>query len=190
MTLWNAKTLEILKGIRAFQAIVGIGVWGVSSAGGDVHSSSVMLREVQVVITERAYDSHQRAGSGHTRVGRWCQIDDHEALGNACEWPKTKVVKIVARIGSRTYELKADGMYNAWGEHRDEDESSVNRRFGGVCHDKLNCVFRGVFGDGAGTFAVQWEVSGGNVRRTVFSRGSDIVSLFVDRIDPPGNVFD
>lgn len=150
------------------------------SPGGSVMSpgiSVISLPKARIVIVERACGP------------RYCGFNKP-----GTERPETEVTSIVAEIGGqrhqKKYSLPCKGMFDAWGGGRNENFHSKNRRFGASCYDDNYCVLRGVFGDGAETFAVQWEISNGKVSWTVFTGIADIVDLFLSDIDPPGNVYD
>jgi hypothetical protein len=59
------------------------------------------------------------------------------------------------------------------------------RYFGGSCSDAKNCVFRGLFGDGANSYVAEWVIFDGVSSRTVLSGDDDLFELFEKHMDPP-----
>jgi hypothetical protein len=99
------------------------------------------------------------------------------------------VKSISASIQGRRYELDASQMFDAWGGRPVEaklPDGTRFRYFGGRCADAVNCTFRGLFSDGAGTFVAEWKIVDGTPQRTVLSWSDDVVKLFMDDIDSPG----
>lgn len=117
-----------------------------------------------------------------------CLIDGRLPLGTDGEVPKTYVKSISASFKGRTYALDASQMFNAWAGRAFEvklRDGGHFRYFGGRCEDRLNCIFRGLFSDGAGAFVAEWKVVNGTSQRTALTSSSDVVAFFMNNIDPP-----
>jgi hypothetical protein len=118
-----------------------------------------------------------------------CLVDGRVPFGTTGGMPKTYVKSISASIQGRRYELDASQMFDAWGGRPVEaklPDGTRFRYFGGRCADAVNCTFRGLFSDGAGTFVAEWKIVDGTPQRTVLSWSDDVVKLFMDDIDSPG----
>lgn len=115
-----------------------------------------------------------------------CEINGNLPYGSDLELPKTFVKSIRVSISDKSYTLDSRDMYNAWGKRPLEYEQNGKvRYFGGNCYDKLNCQFRGMFSDAAGSFVAEWKIVQGTPSRTVLTNSSDIIHLFMENIDPP-----
>lgn len=126
-------------------------------------------------------DARSEAGANSERP---CQLREGVPFGVRGQFPKTKVKRIAVAVGNRTYELESSAMYDAWGERPLSHPGKV-RYLGGWCHDTSNCQLRGVFSDGAASFAAEWRIVDGRPFRTVLTDSSDVVDLFIRNIDPP-----
>ena len=98
--------------------------------------------------------------------------------------PKTYVKRITVSYHGRSWLLDSSCMFDAWGERPLQIEGVI-RYFGGKCDQDGNCAFRGLFSDGAASFAAEWSISHGVTKRTVLSGSDDLKSLFMKNIDPP-----
>jgi len=49
----------------------------------------------------------------------------------------------------------------------------------------MNCSFRGLFSDAAGTFVAEWQVVGGVSQRTIITGSGDVTNEVRKNIDPP-----
>jgi hypothetical protein len=145
--------------------------------------SAVTIRIIEVPFV--ASEHHLKACSGGPAA---CLIDDRVPFGTDGDVPKTYVKSISASFKGRTYALDASQMFNAWGGRALEAKLRDGRHFryfGGRCEDSLNCTFRGLFSDGAGSFVAEWKVVNGTSQRTVLTWSNDIVGFFMDNLDPP-----
>lgn len=140
---------------------------------------------VAIKITEAAFQKRNFKISGCTEKSAGCLINGRIPFGVAFGLPKTYVKSIRISYQDQSYLLDTTDMYNAWGE-RPLEYKGVVRYFGGKCADTRNCLFRGLFSDGAGSFVAEWLIVDGVETRTVLSDSDDIVNLFMKHIDPPG----
>jgi hypothetical protein len=139
---------------------------------------------VKVLIDEEPFDKSilKVAGCGPEMPA--CYVNGQLALGAAFQVPTTWVKKLSVTAAGHTYDLDSSGMFNAWGKRPLEVRGAI-RYFGGACSSVGNCRFRGIFSDGAGSFAAEWLVVEGRSTRTVFTDISDVLQLFAKQIDPP-----
>ena len=105
-------------------------------------------------------------------------------MGIVSTVPKTYVWNISVTYRGKSYQLKADDMYDAWGE-RPLEHKGVVRHFGGACVDLENCQFRGLFSDGAASFVAEWKIVNGVESRTILTDSRDVMEVFRQSIDPP-----
>lgn len=139
---------------------------------------------IEVQIEEAPCDPGVALSEAGATSGKPCEAGKGVAFGVRGPLPKTMVKRIAVAVGNRTYELDSSGMYDAWGE-RPLSHPNIVRYLGGWCHDASNCQVRGVFSDGAASFAAEWRVVDGRQFRTVLTDCSDVVDLFLRNIDPP-----
>lgn len=114
-----------------------------------------------------------------------CRIDGRFPIGATGVVPNTYVHRISVTAWGHRYVLPSEGMYDAWGKNRSEDLQSNVRHFGGHCVTPTDCVFRGVFSDGAETYVAQWEIVAGHAERTILTSEPDIVNVILANIDGP-----
>jgi hypothetical protein len=139
--------------------------------------------KVRVRIVEANFSARNFEVTGCGENSATCFIDSRIPFGVVDRLPRRFIEKLEVSYEGRTYALDASDMYDAWGDRK----PSVNgvRYFGGACADADNCEFRGVFSDGAASFAAEWRVVGGRASRTVLTDSGDVVDLFLRNIDPP-----
>ena len=145
--------------------------------------SGVTIRVAEAPFV--ASEHHLKACAGGAGA---CLIDGLVPFGTDGEVPKTYVKSISASFKGQTYALDASQMFNAWTGRPLEvklSDGSHFRYFGGRCEDRLNCTFRGLFSDGAGSFVAEWKVVNGTSQRTVLTWSNDVVNFFMSNIDPP-----
>jgi hypothetical protein len=66
-----------------------------------------------------------------------------------------------------------------------QGRNATHKYFEGFCYDELNCSFRGVFGDGGGSYAAEWRVVDGKPVRSILSDSEDIIQFFLLNMKPP-----
>jgi hypothetical protein len=159
--------------------LIPIGAWA------DTQADFKLPSGVNVTIVEGAFDAKQFQIDGCSDKDNKCTINGRIPAGVAFGLPSTFVKSIVVSSNGKKYLLDSSGMYNAWGG-RPLKVKGVVRYFGGKCIDALNCRFRGLFSDAAGTYVAEWSIVGGVSTRTVLTDSDDIVGLFMKHIDPPG----
>lgn len=102
--------------------------------------------------------------------------------------PKTYVKSIQARYQGQTIRFDVTCMTDAW-NGRPLQHANGPRYFGGWCEILRSgvpqCAFRGVFADGSEAFVAEWWAFGSKAKRTVLSSSSDLMDLFLLKIDPP-----
>lgn len=138
---------------------------------------------VRIEITETPFDQAPFKVSGCNGNSSVCIINDHIPFGTDSTLPKTYTKSIVASYQGKSYSLNSSDMYNAWGTRPLELKGI--RYFGGKCFDVMNCKFRGLFSDAAGSFVAEWMIVNGTPIRTVLTDSNDVVDLFIRHIDPP-----
>lgn len=147
-------------------------------------SSFTLPSSVNVTIIEAVFDKKNADIEYCSSGGSICRINGGIPFGVDANIPENYVKKITVVFQDRSYVLDATGMYNAWGG-RPLEYPGIIRYFGGRCFDELNCHFRGVFSDAAGSFAAEWIVVEGFSFRTVLTGSRDVVSAFLKNIDLP-----
>lgn len=143
----------------------------------------VLPSKVRVSVVEAAFSTRNFKVEGCGGESESCLVDGRAPFGVVGELPRSYVEKLQVSYAGKTYVLDSSDMYDAWGGRK----LSVNgiRYFGGECTDAGNCEFRGVFADGAASFAAEWKIVSGRPSRTVLTDSGDIVDLFLRNIDPP-----
>jgi hypothetical protein len=136
-----------------------------------------------VTIVEAEFSAGKFKVSGCDGPSRECLVDGRIPFGVIDEVPRSFLKSIDVSFKGKTHSLDTSGMYNAWGSRK--PAMSGIRYFGGACSDAGNCEFRGVFGDGAASFAAEWKIVSGRPVRTLLTDSSDVVDLFLKNIDPP-----
>jgi hypothetical protein len=160
-----------------------LGAWSSPALAGG--SASFLLSSgVRIEIVEMPFQRESFAVLGCNNHSAACLINGHVPFGTDLELPKTFVRGITASYQGHVYSLDSSNMYDAWGG-RDVEAKGDIRYFGGKCFDAIDCQFRGVFSDAAGTFVAEWKVVDGVSIRTVLTNSSDVVDLFLKHIDPP-----
>lgn len=96
-------------------------------------------------------------------------IDGGIVFGTDGEMPRTYLKKGTLTIGSATYELQVDGMYNPW--HDDYFNEKTFR----VLRDGAQYRIQGGFSDGAGYYGVEWIVLGKGCTRTILTNDEKIL---------------
>ena len=166
-------------------ALILSGLFLSMRAEADNTASFVLPSGVAVRIVEAPFQRSKFKIEGCTRNDAPCLINGRIAFGGfQGELPKTYVRSIVVTFDGQSYDLDTSAMYNAWGS-RPLEHPGVIRYFGGKCFYKGNCQFRGVFADGALSFAAEWRIVNGRQIRTVLTGSDDVVHLFMKHIDPP-----
>ena len=139
---------------------------------------------VQIKIVEKPFSKSLFKISSCGDYRPACRINGRAAFGAVDEIPKTFVSMISVLYQGHSYLLDSSGMYNAWGRRTFETKGGA-RYFGGWCYNANYCQFRGLFSDGGGSFAAEWQVVNGVSTRTVLTYSFDVVKLFMEYIDPP-----
>jgi hypothetical protein len=138
---------------------------------------------VKVEIVEAPFASSGIKAVGCENAVQVCRLGG-KPYGMATGLPKTYVRSIGITYVNATYRLDSADMYDAWGSRPLQKKGGI-RYFGGSCSDAKNCVFRGLFGDGASSYVAEWVIFDGVSSRTVLSGDSDLLGLFEKYIDPP-----
>ena len=137
----------------------------------------VLPSKVKITIVEAPYEK---------RPASACPGSNSEPKAGDYR-PKTYVKSISALFQGQTIRFDVTCMTDAW-NGRPLQHEGVVRYFGGWCdlYDKKPyCAFRGVFSDGGESFVAEWYANGNVAKRTVFSRSSDVINLFMKNVDPP-----
>ena len=151
---------------------------------GERHMSEFTLpSNVHVKIVENLFKGEKLKVVGCNEQSFSCFINSSVPFGVLGEEPSSFVERIEISYKGKSYALDVSNMYNAWG-NRPLAKNGV-RYFGGACSDTENCVFRGVFSDGAASFAVEWKIVSAHPIRTLLTHSDDVVDLFLKKIDPP-----
>lgn len=156
---------------------------GALAQGNPRTSRFVLPSKVHVAIVEADFSARDFEVLGCGESSGSCLIDSKVPFGVVDEVPRRYVAKLEVSYEGRTYVLDSSDMYDAW-NGRALSIGGV-RYFGGSCDDERNCRFRGVFSDGAASFAAEWRIVSGRPFRTLLSDSDDIVGLFLEHIDPP-----
>jgi hypothetical protein len=138
---------------------------------------------MKVEIVEALFASSGIKAVGCEKAVEVCRLGG-KPYGMATGLPKTYVRSIGITYADATYRLDSAGMYDAWGNRPLQAKGGI-RYFGGSCSDAKNCVFRGLFGDGANSYVAEWVIFDGVSSRTVLSGDDDLFELFEKHMDPP-----
>ncbi|MFC3150733.1 hypothetical protein ACFOEK_06825 [Litoribrevibacter euphylliae] len=144
----------------------------------------VLGEGLSIKIVESAFISSEWNISYCPNSKRVCFINGLTPMGVDGNIPETYVSKLVATVNGLSYQLDTSNMFNAWGDRPLEHPGSI-KYFSGVCQYQANCTFRGIFSDAAASFVVEWRINQGVPERTIMTSSQDVVSLFIDNIDPP-----
>jgi hypothetical protein len=102
-------------------------------------------------------------------------INNKPVFGTDGEIPRTFLKKAILSIGTKTYNLQVDGMYNAWLDGYFNDKTFTLRKEG------LKYIVSGGLSDGAGFYGVEWVIAGRGSIRTILSNDERIVFEYMDR---------
>lgn len=113
-----------------------------------------------------------------------CLVDGKIPFGTDCSKPVSYLKSLTVRINKKVYRLDSSQMFNVWGDRPLAPKDGKGfRYFGGHCTDAETCTFRGIFSDGAGTFAAEWRVFNGATTRTVVSNDEEVMAPIWNNID-------
>lgn len=169
---------------RALNSIATFCTLVSATAFGDATATFTLPSGVAVQIEESAFDKANFKVEGCSGRAPHCKINDHIPFGTDLSLPKTYIKSMVVSFDGTKHQLDTTNMYNAWGRRPLEYKGTI-RYFGGKCHNKNSCQFRGLFSDAAGSFVAEWKIINGIPTRTVLTDSNDIVHLFMQNIDPP-----
>lgn len=96
-------------------------------------------------------------------------IDGGIVFGTDGEAPSTYLKRGTLTIGSQTFALQVDGMYNPWHEDYFNDKVFKLIREGALYK------IQGGFSDGAGYYGVEWVVFGKGCTRTILTNDERIL---------------
>jgi hypothetical protein len=178
------RAIDAIMNLRSVLTAVVGGLLCHTVALADTTATFTLPSGVIVRIIEVPFEPSRFKIRGCTDQNSTCLINGRVPAGVAFGLPKTYVKSITVAFNGRSYSLDASGMYNAWGGRPLEVPGGV-RYFGGKCFDPKNCQFRGLFSDAAGSFVAEWRVVNGIPIRTVLTDSNDVVTLFMEHIDPP-----
>jgi hypothetical protein len=161
-------------------AVVGLGLASVASSN-DATKSFTLPSGVSIQIIETPFVSKGHDIKGCTGDFDLCIIDGRIPYGSFIDLPHTRLKSMIAVYRGKRYSLDTSQMFNAWGRRPLTDGDT--RYFGGGCYDEDNCLFRGLFSDGAGTFVAEWRVRNGVSERTILTRSTDVMNVVRNNID-------
>lgn len=100
-------------------------------------------------------------------------IDKSPLFGSDGDLPNTQLTKAILKIKNKTYNLQVDNMYNPW----TGDELNIN--FFSIIHDgKNHHILKGVFSDGAGTYAAEWLIEWNSSIRNIITKDEIIIQSY------------
>lgn len=100
-------------------------------------------------------------------------IDECPLFGSDGDLPMSKLTKAILKIKNKTYNLQVDNMYNPW----TGDELNIN--FFSIIHDGENHhILKGVFSDGAGTYAAEWLIEWNSSIRNIITKDEIIIQSY------------
>lgn len=166
--------------LSKFAAVVALAFASVASAN-DANQSITLPSGVSIQIIETPFASKGHDVKGCTGDVDLCIIDGRIPYGSFIDLPHTQLKSMIAIYRGKRYSPDTSQMFNAWGGRPLKDGDT--RYFGGGCGDEENCIFRGLFSDGAGTFVAEWRVRNGVSERTILTRSSDVMNVLRNNLD-------
>ena len=167
--------------MKTYQAIsvpLMLVAFGPSALAADQTYEFTLPSKVEIRIIESSFGERPRSACPGSAI----------AAKDGAYKPKTYVKSIQASYQGHAILFDVTCMTDAW-NGRPLQHANGPRYFGGWCEILQTrvpqCAFRGVFADGSEAFVAEWWSSGSKARRTVFSSSSDLVDLFLLKIDPP-----
>ena len=88
--------------------------------------------------------------------------------------PRTILKKAILTIGTKTYDLQVDGMYNPWLDKYFNDKVFKLKTEG------LKYIVTGRFSDGAGYYGVEWIINGQGSIRTILTNDEKILFEYME----------
>jgi hypothetical protein len=170
--------------VKPLLPLIVVALCPLTAAASEDIAQFTLANQVVVRIVEAPFEESGQSFDSKSP----CLVGNSIPFGVDCTRPKSFVKHLTVSVNGHTYELDASAMFNAWGGRPLETApilgtSDKFRYFGGRCVPEGNCVFRGVFSDGAGTFVAEWVVFNGASRRTVLTSADDVVSQIMRNID-------
>ena len=104
-------------------------------------------------------------------------IDGQPVFGTDGDLPRYVLSKAVLSLNGRAYNLQVKNMYNPW-------FGSTASEFVTLTRIGSTCKLRAVFSDGAGSYLVEWKVSGNSAVRTLLTADDEIVTAFFTKSAP------
>ena len=103
-------------------------------------------------------------------------INDSPLFGSDGEIPKYKLIKATLKIKDKSYNLQVDNMYNPW------TGDNLNIDFFNIIHNGENHhLFKGIFSDGAGTYAAQWLIEWNSSIRDIITKDEFIIESYFQK---------
>ena len=100
-------------------------------------------------------------------------IDGVPLFGTDGEMPKYKLEKATLKVGSKSYRLQTDYMYNPWfGDGPNKELYKI------IIHGKDYIIIQGRFSDGAGTYGAEYLIRGNSCFRTILSNDDSILTEY------------
>ena len=113
-----------------------------------------------------------------------CLITNRIPFGTDGNIPKENFTYIKLQVQNKEYILQSTDMYDAWGSRAFGDDDVMDY-FVARCYDSNNCIARGLFSDGAGSFIAEWQIRSGVSQRTVLTSQVDLIRAFIQDMHPP-----
>ncbi len=133
---------------------------------------------IQVQIVEAPFHPNEHLISLCPDSELLCLIDGEIPYGAQFYLPQTYLKNLTLIVGGSRYKLDTSNMYDAWRLRPSVHNLSAD------CSDAKSCTLRGLFADGANTYAAEWQVTEGRSRRTLLTSSEEIVSRFTLEIVP------
>jgi hypothetical protein len=102
-------------------------------------------------------------------------IDHKLVFGTDGEVPRTYLKKATLTIGTKSYDLQVDGMYDPW------LEDYFNEKVFSLNSEGPKYRIRGIFSDGAGSYAAEWVVYGQGSIRTILTDDEKLLFEYMDK---------
>ncbi|MFV0481009.1 MAG: hypothetical protein ACK5LP_03395 [Campylobacteraceae bacterium] len=153
----------------------------------EVKTEITLSKGEKLVIVEEDFDAVRfnikNCKSGEADI--ICTINNRLPFGTDGDIPKTYLKSLSVIFGDKTFNLDTSNMYNAWNDRH--LFASANNYFGVVCYEseEIYCVFRGVFGDAAGSYTAEWIASNDKVTRTILTNQIDVINFMMNNLEAP-----
>ena len=142
---------------------------------GQVNSANIKIDSITTLqLVREKFDT--KINKLDIKNGFVLGINDCPLFGSDGEIPKDRLIKATLKIKDKSYNLQVDNMYNPW------IGDNLNVDFFKIIHSGENHhLLKGVFSDGAGTYAAQWLIEWNSSIRDIITKDELIIESYFQK---------